>query len=243
MSAAKANALLPVENGTRRSNSRNQHQQKDQRQPERERKQNADKIENRFPARHLWLGLDWLSDPNVNNFRRRAHGKAAALGHPPDIGKVSCHRCFVKLLQNALTAANSQASQRARIWLLPLPRNVLILEPFTVQEVKRDCKTGEWDQIQAYCFLSPPKRGQCRKDALSGSPLEYPAHLLLRKLEAKGPIFLCARNVAASKSGRVADDRLVCSVECAPMPYALGSTWGTSSFRKRALIVRDVCTD
>src|SRR5262249_23665513 len=52
LSATKTNALLPVENGTGRSNSRDQHQQKHQWEPQRQRKQNASKIETGFPARH-----------------------------------------------------------------------------------------------------------------------------------------------------------------------------------------------
>src|SRR6266496_1795891 len=61
MSAAKTNALLPIENGTGRRNSRDQHQQKHQWQPERKRKQDKGKIERRFPPRHLWFGRQFTT--------------------------------------------------------------------------------------------------------------------------------------------------------------------------------------
>jgi hypothetical protein len=51
MSSAHADALLPVENWTRRSDSRHQYEQDHQRQPDRQRKQNAGNIETGFPAR------------------------------------------------------------------------------------------------------------------------------------------------------------------------------------------------
>src|SRR6266404_191176 len=50
MSSAKADAFLPIENRTRRSDSRHQHKQNHQRQPDRQRKQNAGNIESGFPA-------------------------------------------------------------------------------------------------------------------------------------------------------------------------------------------------
>src|SRR5215472_14120138 len=51
MSSTKTNALLPVENWTRRGDSRQKHEQDHQRQPHRERKQNAGNIESEFPSR------------------------------------------------------------------------------------------------------------------------------------------------------------------------------------------------
>jgi hypothetical protein len=62
MSPTKANACLPVEDWTRRGNSRYQHEQQHQRQPERQQKQNAGNIESGFPARlqnacvWMWTG-------------------------------------------------------------------------------------------------------------------------------------------------------------------------------------------
>ena len=114
MSTTKTNALLPIEDRTGRSNSRNQHQQKHQWQPERQRKQNAGKIEKRFPARHLWFGRHRHSGPDANKVRQRVHGQAAALGHPPDIGKVSCYLYLVELLQTAVTLLFLQDPQNEK---------------------------------------------------------------------------------------------------------------------------------
>jgi hypothetical protein len=50
MPSSKTDALLPVEDRTRRSDSRHQHEQNHQRQPKRQRKQNARDIESEFPA-------------------------------------------------------------------------------------------------------------------------------------------------------------------------------------------------
>jgi len=101
MSATQTNALLPVENGAGRRNSRDQHQQQHKWQPKRQRNKSAGKIEERFPARHLWLGYHRDASPDVNKASQRGHGQAAALGHPPAIGKVSSYRCFVEFLQAA----------------------------------------------------------------------------------------------------------------------------------------------
>ena len=73
MSSPKTDTLLAVEDRAWRGESRHQHEQDHQRQPNRKRKQNAGKIENRFPPRRFWLGRYRQPAPNVNNVRRRAH--------------------------------------------------------------------------------------------------------------------------------------------------------------------------
>ena len=226
MSPTKTNALLPIEDRTGRSNSRDQHQQKHQWQPERQRKQNAGKIEKRFPARHLWFGRHRHSGPDANNVRQRVHGQAAALGHPPDIGKVSCYLYLVELLQTAVTLLFLQDPQNEKeeraCELPPFLKKTWSRSRFSSSSLsefrKAPAKTAGRYWIQACCVLSPlSNKRSDNEDDLSGStPLEfvqYPARLLLRKLQDKVPLFLRpAACICGNNAKQASTDRIVMNI-------------------------------
>src|SRR5262249_17986948 len=165
MFPTQTNAPLPIENGTGRSNSRDQHQQEHHRQPEGQRNKDAGKIEKRFPARHLWLRHHRQSGPNVYNTRQRRHGQAAALGHPVGPGKATCHTCLVELLQTAFTLLLAQECWTEAdnpLYLASLSRErhrgIAPRALHYPNSRKATAKTAGRDSIQACCVLSPPNK-------------------------------------------------------------------------------------
>src|SRR5437762_5885755 len=93
MSSAETDTLLAIENWAWRGESSDQHEQKHQRQPNRQQKQNAGNIEGRFPTGYLVRGRCWKVDCNTRSFRpvpaRAVIGQAAALGRPPDMREMT----------------------------------------------------------------------------------------------------------------------------------------------------------
>src|SRR5882724_6158066 len=87
MFTPKTDTFLAIENWAWRADSRHQHEQNHQRQPDRQRKQNTSNIETGFPTWHPMRGRcrDFAGSARRFASVLAVSGHAAALGHSPNV--------------------------------------------------------------------------------------------------------------------------------------------------------------